>query len=75
MKCDAIIHLENGKWAAVEIKLGGEKLISEGVENLNKVKKEVKEDNLSFRMILTATGPAYRRSDGIFVVPINCLTK
>lgn len=75
LECDTIIHLENGKWAAVEIKLGGEKLISEGVENLNKLKKEVKEDNLSFRMILTATGPAYRRSDGIFVVPINCLTK
>lgn len=74
LECDTIIHLENGKWAAIEIKLGGEKLINEGAENLNKLSKVVDEDNLAFKMILTATGPAYRRPDGIYVVPINCLT-
>ena len=74
LECDAIIHLENGKWAAVEIKIGGDKLVSEGAENLEKLKKVVNEDNLAFRMILTATGPAYQRKDGIFVIPINCLT-
>lgn len=74
LECDTIIHLENGKWAAIEIKLGGEKLINEGAENLNKLSKVVEEDNLAFKMILTATGPAYRRPDGIYVVPINCLT-
>ena len=74
LECDCILHFENGKWAAVEIKLGGEKLIEEGAKNLAKLKKVVNEDNLTFRMILTATGAAYKRKDGIYVVPINCLT-
>ena len=74
LECDCILHFENGKWAAVEIKLGGEKLIEEGAKNLEKLKKVVREDDLAFRMILTATGAAYKRKDGIYVVPINCLT-
>lgn len=74
LECDAIIHFDNGKWAAIEIKLGGEKLIEEGAKNLEKLQKIVENDKLAFRMILTATGPAYRRKDGILVVPINCLT-
>lgn len=74
LECDAIVHFENGKWAAIEIKLGGEKLIEEAVKNLEKLEKVVNNDNLAFRMIITATGPAYRRKDGIYVAPINCLT-
>ena len=74
LECDSIIHFENGRWAAIEIKLGGQKLIEEGAENLEKLKKVVNNDNLAFRMILTASGSAYRRKDGIYVVPINCLT-
>lgn len=77
LECDSVIHLENGKWAAVEIKLGGEKLVEEGAESLNNLKKkiETKSDLPApvFMMVLTATGPLYRRSDGIFVVPINML--
>lgn len=72
LECDAVVHLDNGKWGAVEIKLGGEKLINEGVANLNKLKSIVTAEP-SFMMILTATGPSYRRPDGIYVVPINCL--
>lgn len=74
LECDAVLHLRNGKWASIEIKLGGEKLIEEGAASLIKLKKTVNEDNLAFQMILTATGPAYRRTDGIYVVPIDCLT-
>lgn len=74
LECDAIVHFENGKWAAIEIKLGGERLIEEGAKNLEKLRAVVDNDKLAFRMILTATGPAYRRKDGILVVPINCLT-
>lgn len=74
LECDAVLHLRSGKWASIEIKLGGEKLIEEGAASLNKLKKAVNEDNLAFQMILTATGPAYRRKDGIYVVPIDCLT-
>lgn len=74
LECDAVMHFDNGKWAAIEIKLGGEKLINDGAKNLNKFKDVVNEDSLAFMMVLTATGPAYRRADGIYVVPLNCLT-
>ena len=74
LECDAVIHLRSGKWASIEIKLGGEKLIEEGAANLTRLKKKVNEEGLAFQMILTASGPAYRRADGIYVVPIDCLT-
>ena len=77
LECDAVLHLPNGKWAAIEIKLGGEKLINEGVESLTLLKEKLanKSDETppTFMMILTACGSLYRRPDGIYVVPINCL--
>lgn len=77
LECDSVIHLENGKWAAVEIKLGGEKLIEEGAASLNVLKNKIETKSdlpvPEFMMVLTATGPLYRRQDGIFVVPINML--
>ena len=72
LECDAIIHLPDGQWAAIEIKLGGEKLINEGAKNLLNIRSLVATEP-AFLMIVTATGPAYRRPDGIYVVPINCL--
>lgn len=74
LECDTIVHLKDGRWAPIEIKLGGEKLIEEGARNLLRLQADVNEKKTpSFLMILTATGAAYRRPDGIFVVPINCL--
>lgn len=77
LECDAVLHLPNGKWAAIEIKLGGERLINEGATSLNNLKHKLAEKSdekaPSFMMILTAFGPLYRRPDGIYVVPINCL--
>ena len=77
LECDAVIHLRNGKFGLVEIKLGGDKLIEEGVESLKKLNKildTTKMGSPSFKMILTAVGQyAYRREDGIYVVPIGCL--
>lgn len=74
LECDAIVHLRDGRWAPIEIKLGGDNLINEGAKNLLKLREDIAEKNQpSFMMILTATGPAYRRQDGIYVVPINCL--
>lgn len=77
LECDAIIHLNNGKWGAVEIKLGGNELIGYGAKKLNLLKEKIitKSDNLapSFMLILTAYGPCYKRKDGIYVVPINML--
>ena len=73
LECDAVVHTPKGKWGAIEIKLGGDKLIEEGAANLNKLKDDVDDPNMAFMAIVTATGPAYRRPDGIYVTPLNCL--
>ena len=77
LECDAVIHLRNGSYGLVEIKLGGDNLISEGVENLKKMKNKIDTDkmhNPSFLMVLTATGKyAYQREDEVYIVPIGCL--
>lgn len=77
LECDAVLHLENGQWGAVEIKLGGEQLIEEGAQSLkalrNKLAKKSDEKAPAFLMVLTAVGGAYRREDGVYVAPINLL--
>lgn len=73
LECDAVIHLENGKWGAIEIKLGGEKLIEDGAKNLLKLQSNVVGTKPKILMVLTAVGSAYRREDGVYVVPLNCL--
>jgi predicted AAA+ superfamily ATPase len=77
LECDAIIHLRNGSYGLIEIKLGGESLIEEGVATLKKLNGKLDTSKMkkpSFLMILTGIGNyAYRRSDGIYVVPIGCL--
>ncbi len=77
LECDAILHLPNGKWAAIEIKLGGNEAINQAVKSLHTLKNKIDEKSTeispSFMMIITAFGPLYRRDDGIYVVPINCL--
>ena len=59
------------------VKLGGNTLINEESENLIKLQKKInteKINNPSFLMILTATGKyAFKREDGVYVVPIGCL--
>lgn len=77
LECDAVVHLHNGSYGLVEIKLGGETLIEEGAYNLKKLANKIdttKMNSPSFMMVLTATGAyAYRRKDGVLVVPIGCL--
>lgn len=77
LECDAVIHLRNGNYGLVEIKLGGDKLIREGAENLLKLEAKIDTEKMpapSFKMILTGTDRyAYKRPDGVFVVPIGCL--
>ncbi len=76
-ECDAVIHLRNGKYGLIEIKLGGSKLIEEGAKSLKAMKEKIDTDKMnapSFLMVLTGTGDfAYCRKDGIYVVPIGCL--
>lgn len=76
-ECDAVIHLRNGRFGLIEIKLGGDKLIEEGAKSLKALEAKIDTDKMnapSFLMVLTGTGDfAYRRPDGIYVVPIGCL--
>lgn len=77
LECDAVVHLRNGNYGLIEIKLGGDTRIEEGAENLNALGNKIdttKMKNPSFKMVLTAVGQyAYRRTDGVLVVPIGCL--
>lgn len=77
LECDAVIHLENGKYGLVEIKLGGDNLIDSGANSLNKLANKIDTTKMptpSFLMVLTGVGRyAYKRDDGIYVVPIGSL--
>lgn len=77
LAADAIVHLNNGQWGAVEIKLGGESLVNEGAKSLKRLSEKIDKDIMNapaFLMVLTATdGFAYMRPDGVCVVPIGCL--
>ena len=76
-ECDAVVHLKNGKYGLIEIKLGGDKLIEEGAKSLKTMAAKIDTGKMnipSFLMVLTGTGDyAYRRQDGVYVVPIGCL--
>lgn len=78
LECDAVIHLRNGQYGLIEIKLGGQSLINDGANTLNLLGNQIDTTRMNapaFKMILTATGEyAYRRpEDGIYVVPVGCL--
>ncbi len=76
LECDAVVHLRDGRYALVEIKLGGENLIKGGISTLSSLKRKIEADRLaspSFSMILTASGNAYTTKEGIHIVPINKL--
>lgn len=77
LECDAVIHLENGKYGLVEIKLGGTDNIEKGATSLKELADKIdttKMPNPSFLMVLVGVGKyAYRREDGVYVVPIGCL--
>ena len=77
LECDAIVHLRNGSYGLIEIKLGGEKLIDEGAESLKTLASKIDDTRMkkpSFMMVLAGIAPyAFQRPDGVWVVPINCL--
>ena len=77
LECDTVIHRRNGTYALVEVKLGGDAKIEQGAESLRSLAGKIDTSRMpapSFLMVLTAVGRyAYRRKDGIFVVPIGCL--
>ena len=75
LEIDVVVCLADGRWGAIEVKLGS-KEIEKGVANLIKAKEKIDTDKMkepSFLMVLTATEYAYERDDGVYVVPIGCL--
>ena len=77
LECDAVVHLRDGRYGLVEIKLGGDHLIADGIKTLKTLANKIDTDKMkkpSFLMILTAIGDyAYCTEDGIAIVPIGCL--
>ena len=77
LECDAVVHLRNGSYGLIEIKLGGDQAIEHGVKTLKQLAGKIDTDKMkspAFLMVLTAVGDyAYRREDGVYVVPIGCL--
>ena len=78
LECDAVVHLENGSYGLVEIKLGGAQLVREGAATLLELAGKLDTTKMkkpSFLMVLTGIGEyAYNRpDDGVLVVPIGCL--
>lgn len=77
LECDAVVHLRNGSFGLIEIKLGGDYLIEEGASNLKKLSVKIDTSKMkepAFLMVLTGLGKfAYCRKDGVYVVPIGCL--
>ena len=75
LEADVIIHLPNGQWAAIEVKLSLYQ-VDEAAKNLLALKDKIDTDYMhspSFLMVVTATEYAYRRNDGVYVVPLGCL--
>ena len=77
LECDAVVHLRNGSYGLVEIKLGGSRLIEEGASSLKTLSARIDTKRMkppAFLMVMTGTGGyAYRRNDGVYVVPAGCL--
>lgn len=77
LECDTVLHRRNGSYALMEIKLGGQERINEGAANLMALAENIDTDRMpapSFMAVITGVGPyAYRRQDGIYVIPAGCL--
>lgn len=76
LECDAVIHLRNGAYGLIEIKLGGDKTIEEGKYTLNKLAENIDYNLMkkpSFKMVITGTGKYAYKDGDTFIVPIGCL--
>lgn len=77
LECDAVLHLRDGRYALVEIKLGGAENIEKAASSLKELSSKIDLDKMkspSFLMVLIGVGEyAYQRKDGVYVVPIACL--
>lgn len=75
-EADAVIHFKDGAWSLIEVKLGGSKEVDSAAKKLLQIANDIDQDKtgpLSFLMIITKDNFAYRREDGVYVVPLACL--
>ncbi len=82
LEADAVLHLKDGRYALIEIKLGS-KEIEEGAAHLKEIEKLIAEYNANekqtplrlpdLKIVITGTPYGYKREDGVFVIPIGCL--
>jgi predicted AAA+ superfamily ATPase len=75
LEADCVLHLDDGRYALIEFKLGSRE-IEVGAEHLLKIKYLTEKNNIkspSLLMVLTGGEMAYKRKDGVFVIPIGCL--
>ena len=77
LECDAVICLKDGRYALVEVKLGGQSLVDEGIASLCRLRDKIDTDKMgepAFMMVLVATGKmSYPSEEGVFIVPIKTL--
>ena len=77
LECDAVLHRRNGRYALLEVKLGGKDLIDEGAANMLKLSASIDTEKMpapSFMAVIIGVGSyAYQRDDGVYVIPIGCL--
>ena len=77
LECDSVLHRRNGSYALLEVKLGGEDYINEGAANMLKLAASIDTDKMpapTFMAVIIGVGKyAYRREDGVYVIPIGCL--
>ena len=75
-EADAVIQFEDGDWALIEVKMGGQKDIDAASIKLLNIAKDIDEEKTgkqSFLMVVTKGNLAYRRKDGVYVIPLGCL--
>ncbi|MDR3070686.1 MAG: DUF4143 domain-containing protein, partial [Propionibacteriaceae bacterium] len=75
LEVDTVVHLHDGRWGGIEVKMGQVEA-DKAADNLRELKDSIDLDKMSgpsFLMVLTAGQLAYRRSDGVLMVPIGCL--
>lgn len=75
LEVDAIVQLRDGRWGAIEVKLGSDEAIEKGARSLRRFAEELEPGVRppEFLLVLTATGKAHARDDGVLVTPIGCL--
>ena len=77
LECDTVLHRRNGSYALLEVKLGGEDKINEGAACMIELANNIDTDRMSapsFMAVIIGVGKyAYRRKDGVYVLPIGCL--